>query len=217
MTPNAFDLTSPTTNSAPESESVDDESFSSNESKSVELISNNSVLKKIDTLEQIIVQQQSYIATIMNNFASISTPKFDEVGSRMEKWRPLIELSSMMITIREKRTLKLLAHNEEFAKMFSKRNSVLQKKETDLKAALGPLITLLLLNLCKENKKVSVLKCKHLYFVSENQCVLLDIVFHFDDDEVLWTEIREIVPPYFDDGWRMVLLNLLLKRLLMIG
>ena len=159
---------------------------------------NTSIMDKIKQLENVIVQQNTLVSQLLGNFCINSAPKIE--GVLPAKWAPLLQVCEVILTIRDKKTMKLLGYNQTYMKFLKTKNVGAPMCEAEpFKKINDTWMILILLTLIRdtiENRvetRFQKLSCKSLLNFAPDCVTLVQSTVHFEDPDVFWIECREVV------------------------
>jgi len=185
-------------------------------------VSSQEMLQRLHMLEQIVLQQSSTLRELFKGLYNVDSiissfnqhePKQTAGNStiattmdqaQLAPYDILLSLSTVMISVRDKKTLHLLGTNLEMSKQVHNRKFVdfqtIPEGEHDGEAfrkACDPFFLLLMLNIIRsEAKQYKLMKCKILW--RTDKPMLVETTLHVEQDYV-WTEHRPLNPPILDD------------------
>jgi hypothetical protein len=124
------------------------------------------------------------------------------------KWKALLSITCSLVTIRELKTLVLLAFNKEYARFFKKYNQDIITSPAALAKQFDPASVLMLWRVSKylanfnnQNFPVKLIKGKFLYCITPTTFQVVELHLHFEEDGILWTEISILNSLVWDDSF----------------
>jgi len=159
---------------------------------------NTSIMDKIKQLENVIVHQNALVSQLLGNFCMNSAPKIE--GVLPAKWAPLLQVCEVILTIRDKKTMKLLGYNQTYLKFLKTKNVGAPMCDAEpFKKINDTWMILILLTLIRdtiENRvetRFQKLSCKSLLNFAPDCVSLVQSTVHFEDADVFWIECKEVV------------------------